>query len=94
MATRDPVSYGLAHLTSLLRSGVSPRATLALARAGKAMAVLRGRPVVNAQDVYDVGFDVLNHRLILSYDALADGVSAADLTAQILRTVPAPRFRR
>lgn len=94
MATRDPESHGLASLAPLLRSGVSPRATLALVRAAKAMAVLRGRPVINAQDVYDVGFDVLNHRLILSYDALADGVSSADLTAQILRTVTAPRTGR
>lgn len=91
MATRNPAAYGLAPLVPRIRSGVSPRATIALIRAAKAMAVLRGRPVITAQDVYDVGFDVFNHRLILSYDAIADGVHAADITAQILRAVPAPR---
>lgn len=94
MATRNPTEHGLSQLEGMLRAGVSPRATLALVRAAKAMAVLRGRPVIVAQDVYDVAFDVLNHRLLLSYDALADGVSAVDLTAQILRTVPAPRGGR
>jgi len=92
MATRNPESHGID--AGLLRSGVSPRATLALVRAAKAMAVLRGRPVMTSQDVYDVAFDVLNHRLILTYDALADGVSAVDITAQILRTVTAPRTGR
>jgi MoxR-like ATPase len=94
MATREPAVHGLPHLAPLLRTGVSPRATLSLVRAAKAMAVLRGRPVVSAQDVYDVGFDVLNHRLVLSYDALADGISAFDICAQILRKVPAPRGPR
>ena len=94
MATREPAAHGLPHLESLLRSGVSPRATLAMVRAAKSMAVLRGRPVATAQDVYDVGFDVLNHRLILSYDALADGISAFDVCAQILRKIPAPRGPR
>jgi MoxR-like ATPase len=94
MATRNPAEHGLSQLEGMLRAGVSPRATLAVLRAAKAMAVLRGRPVITSQDVYDVAFDVLNHRLLLSYDALADGVSAVDLTAQILRTVPAPRGGR
>lgn len=94
MSTRDPAAHGLPHLSGLLRTGVSPRATLAMLRAAKAMAVLRGRPVVSSQDVYDVGFDVLNHRLILSYDALADGISPFDVCAQILRKIPAPRGPR
>jgi MoxR-like ATPase len=94
MASRDPNAFGLSNIAPLLRTGVSPRATLALLKASKAMAVLRGRALVSAQDVYDVAFDVLNHRLILSYDALADGVSPFDVTSQILRKVPAPHGSR
>lgn len=94
MSTREPAKHGLGQISGLLRTGVSPRATLAMVRAAKAMAVVRGRPVATAQDVYDIAFDVLNHRVILSYDALADGISPFDVVAQVLRKVPAPRGPR
>lgn len=91
MATRDPAAHGLASLAGMIRSGASPRATLSMLRAAKAMALLRGRQVAIAQDVYDVAFDVLNHRILLSYDALADGLSPAEVCASILRKITAPR---
>jgi MoxR-like ATPase len=94
MASRFPEEHNLEELAGAIRLGASPRATLAMLRASRAMAVMRGRSVVSAQDVYDVAFDVLNHRILLSYDAIADGVSTTDVCATILRTVLAPRGSR
>jgi MoxR-like ATPase len=94
MATRDPAGSGISALTPLIRAGASPRATIAAVRAAKAMALLRGRPTATAQDVYDVAFDVLNHRVLLSYDALADGVAVEEVCARILTKIPAPRGGR
>lgn len=94
MATRSPSAYGVAGVEHAIRLGASPRATLALVRAARAMAIMRGRPVAHAQDVYDVAFDVLNHRVLLSYEAIADGQRPDDICAEILKTVPAPRGRR
>jgi MoxR-like ATPase len=94
LATRDPEAARVAALVGRVRHGASPRATISLVRAARAMAVLRGRLDVTAQDVYDVAFDVLNHRLMLTYDALADGVSPAAACTELVRTVPAPRAGR
>ena len=71
--------------------GASPRATLGLLAAGRALAVLRGRRFLMPQDVFDVAPEILRHRLMLTYDALADGVSVEDVLARVLSTVPAPR---
>lgn len=94
MATRAPAENGISSLEGLIRSGASPRATLNITRAAKAMALIRGRASATAQDVYDVAFDVLNHRVLLSYDAIADGVDVLEVCDQILRKVPAPRGGR
>ncbi|MGI9658905.1 MAG: AAA family ATPase [Gaiellaceae bacterium] len=91
IATRRPVDYGLPELDGLLAYGASPRASLGLVAAGRALALLRGRRYVVPQDVFDVGYEVLNHRLVLSYDALADDRSAGELAAEVLARVPAPR---
>jgi MoxR-like ATPase len=91
MATRDPQSYGVSSLDGVIRHGASPRATIAMIRAARAMAIVRGRPKVTVQDVYDIAFDVLNHRVLLTYDAIADGRTAQEVCAAILKTVPAPR---
>ncbi|HYD11083.1 MAG TPA: hypothetical protein VEA78_13360, partial [Acidimicrobiales bacterium] len=71
--------------------GASPRATLGLVAAGRAMALLRGRRYVLPQDIYDIARDVLRHRVLLSYEALADGVDAEQVVEKIVRTVLAPR---
>ena len=89
-ATRDPAGYDLPDLVDYLAYGASPRATLGLIAAGKALALLRQRSFVVPQDVFDVAPDVLRHRLVLSYEALAQGVEVDHVLARLLSTVPAP----
>ncbi len=92
MATREPASYGLAELTDLVSYGASPRASIGLVAAGRALALLRGRTYVLPQDVFDVAPDVLRHRIVPSYEALAQGLTVEHLLARLLSTVPAPRI--
>jgi MoxR-like ATPase len=92
LATRDPASYGLPDLAAALQFGVSPRATLGLVAAARALALLRGRPYVLPGDIADVAPDVLAHRMVLGFDALADGVDPRGLVARILTAVRAPRI--
>jgi MoxR-like ATPase len=92
LATREPAKYGLADLTSLVSYGASPRASLGLVAAGRALALLRGRTYALPQDVFDVAPDILRHRLVLSYEALAREISADHVLARVLSTVPAPRI--
>ena len=91
VATREPATVGLDEITPLLAYGASPRASLGLVAAARGLALLRGRTYALPQDVYDIAPDVLRHRLVLSYEALADGVSADDIAARVLRTIPAPK---
>jgi len=88
-ATRHPLEAGLTQLDGLIAFGASPRASIALIRCGRALALVRGRDTVSVQDVYDVAYDVLNHRLILSFDAVADGVGIDDILVEILSRFPA-----
>ncbi len=90
MATRAPADYGLRDLQDVIEIGTSPRATLGLVAAGRSLALLRGRDYLLPDDVRDVAVDVMAHRLMLTFDALADGVDAEDVVRQILRTVPPP----
>jgi MoxR-like ATPase len=90
-ATREPGRYALADLEDLVAYGASPRASLGLVAAGRALALLRGRSYVLPQDVFDTAPDVLRHRLVLSYEALAEGIDADAVLARVLSTVPAPR---
>ena len=90
LATRYPENYTLSDIAPLITYGASPRASLGLVAAGRALAVLRGRSYVLPQDVFDVAPDVLRHRLVLSYEALAQGVSADQILVRVLSTVPAP----
>jgi MoxR-like ATPase len=92
LATREPREHGLDDVAGHVDLGASPRATLGLVAAGRALALLRGRSYVLPQDVYDVSRDVLRHRLLLTYEALADGVSANDVVERVVRTVTAPRI--
>jgi MoxR-like ATPase len=91
LATREPASAGLADLAPLIAHGASPRATLGLVASARALALLRGRSYALPQDVYDAARDVLRHRVLLSYEALADGVDADGVVERIVRTVGAPR---
>ena len=90
MTTRDPVAWGLPQIAPYVSLGVSPRATLGMIAAGRALAVLRGRRFLTSQDVFDVAPEILRHRLVLSYDALAEGVTTDSVVQQVLATVPAP----
>ncbi len=90
-ATREPQNHQLEDLVPMIALGASPRATLGLIRASRALALLRGRKYVDAQDIYDVSRDILRHRVLLSYDALADGVTADQVVERVVRTVLAPR---
>ncbi|MFC4113048.1 AAA family ATPase [Nonomuraea zeae] len=89
-ATREPERYGVADVRRLLGFGASPRATLGLLAAGRALALLRGRDYVLPEDVRDLAHDVMAHRLVLSFDALADGVSAREIVDRVLDAVPMP----
>jgi len=89
-ATRDPSSLGMPELADKIDYGASPRATLGLVSAGRAMALLRGRDYAVPQDIFDVAPEVLRHRLVLSYEALAADLGIEQILAQILGTVPAP----
>ena len=91
LATREPAAAGLGDLAPLIAHGASPRATLGLVAAGRALALLRGRSYALPQDVYDVARDVLRHRVLLSYEGLADGVDADAVVERVVRTVGAPR---
>ena len=73
VATRQPAEFGMADVAGWVSYGASPRASLGLIAAGRALALLRGRDYVLPQDVLDVAIDVLPHRMVLSYDAIADG---------------------
>jgi MoxR-like ATPase len=90
LATREPVQYGLPDLAELLAYGASPRASLGLVAGGRALALLRGRHYVLPQDVFDVAPDVLRHRLVLSYEALAREITPDHVLARVVSTVPAP----
>jgi MoxR-like ATPase len=91
-ATRDASLAGLENLVGYVEYGASPRASLGLVSAGKSMALLWGRGYVVPQDVYDIAYDVLNHRIVLSYEALAEGVTVDDVLVELLSTMPAPRL--
>ena len=91
-ASREPARFGLPELRELLSFGASPRASLGLVAAGRALALMRGRTYVLPQDVFDVAPDILRHRLVLSYEALARDVGVDDVLGRILSTVPAPRM--
>jgi MoxR-like ATPase len=91
MATREPGRWGLPGITPLLAHGASPRGSLGLVQGSKALAVLRGRDYVLPVDVADLAVDVLAHRLVLTYEALADEVPATRLVEQVLEAVEPPQ---
>ncbi|PTR27628.1 MoxR-like ATPase [Rhodococcus sp. OK519] len=90
-ATRTPQQFGLDDVAGWIAYGASPRATLGIISASRALALLRGRDYVVPQDVLEIIPDVLRHRLVLSYDALADEVSPEDVITRVLQTVGLPQ---
>jgi MoxR-like ATPase len=90
LATREPAANGLPELAELVQWGASPRATLGLVAAGRALALMRGRTYVLPQDIFDVAPDVLRHRVVPSYEALAQGLAVEQLLARLLSTIHAP----
>jgi MoxR-like ATPase len=91
MATREPEQYRLPDLKGVIDIGASPRATLGLVASARALALLRGRDYVLPDDVRDVAVDVMSHRVLLSFDAVADGIDPVGIIQRILATVPPPR---
>jgi len=89
-ATRTPEKHGLKDLAQYLTFGASPRATINLTEGARALAMLRGRTYALPEDMSDLVPDVLRHRLVLSYEALSEGLSADALVARIMAKVPAP----
>lgn len=90
LATRNPDSYGASELSAFIRFGASPRATISLALASKAVAFMNGRSFVTPQDIKDVGLDVLRHRVMVSYEAEAENVTSDDIIKKIFETIPVP----
>jgi MoxR-like ATPase len=91
VTTRNPSQHGLSDVGQWVSYGASPRASLGLIAAGRALALLRGRDYVLPQDVLDVATDVLPHRIVMSYDAIADGIPALHAVRRVLQTVPLPQ---
>jgi MoxR-like ATPase len=90
LATRAPAEHGMPDVAQLIQYGASPRASLGLVRATRALALLRGRDYALPQDVQDIAPDILRHRLVLSYDALADDVPADHIVHRVMSTIPLP----
>ena len=89
-ATRDPERHGVKDLQRYLTFGASPRASINLIEGARALAWLRGRDYVLPEDVTDMAPDVLRHRLILTYEALAEGIAPDELIRRIMEHIPAP----
>ncbi|HRE27369.1 MAG TPA: MoxR family ATPase, partial [Anaerolineales bacterium] len=89
-ATRDPAAVGLKDSAHYLTFGASPRASINLILTARALAFVRGRTYALPEDVLDMAYDVLRHRLVLSYEALSDNVSADDLLKKLISRIPVP----
>ena len=89
-ATRKPGDHGLPDLDRYVSFGASPRATIGLIEGARALAYLRGRDYALPEDVIDLVPDVLRHRIVLSYEAISDAVTADQLVERILKAMPVP----
>ena len=89
-ATREPARIGLSALTPMIAYGASPRASIALAQTARAHAYLRGRDYVTPEDVQSLAPDVLRHRIVLTFDAEAEGLDTDSVVSQVLAAVPVP----
>ena len=91
LATREPDRFGVDDITNQLAYGASPRATLGLVAAARALALLRGRDYVLPVDITELAVEVIAHRLVLSFDAVADGISAETVVQRLVEAVPPPK---
>jgi MoxR-like ATPase len=91
-ATRDPAAFGLEDLAPVIEFGASPRASLGLVAATRALALLRGREYGLPEDLADIAPDVLRHRLVLSFEATADGTDVDQVIKRVMDTVAPPRI--
>ncbi|MGZ3707325.1 MAG: AAA family ATPase [Bdellovibrionota bacterium] len=89
-ATRFPDKFGMPELKQQIQVGASPRATIALARASRANAFIRHRGFVTPEDVKSIAYDVLRHRVIVSFEAEADGIDSEQIIKKILEHVEVP----
>jgi MoxR-like ATPase len=89
-ATRSPKAYGVEDIAKYITYGASPRASINIVLTARALAFMRGRSYVLAQDLTDVAVDVLRHRVVLSYEALSDDVTPDTLIARVLERIPVP----
>ncbi len=89
-ATRSPERYELADLAKYLTFGASPRATIGMVEGSRALALLRGRRYALPEDMVDLVPDVLRHRLVLSYEALADNITADQIVQRVMQKVGVP----
>jgi MoxR-like ATPase len=91
-ATREPSSYGLAELGQYIAFGASPRGPISLVQSARTLALIRGRDYVLAEDLHELAKDALRHRLVLTYQALAEEVSPETILDRVIATVPVPHI--
>jgi len=91
LATRAPAEFGLHDLDGVIEIGASPRATLGLAAAARAVALIHGRNYVLPQDISAVAADIMAHRLVLTFDAVADGVDTRAVVTRVVGAIPPPQ---
>lgn len=89
-ATRRPERYGLADIAKYMTYGASPRATIGLIEGARALAFMRGRAYALPEDMTGLVGDVMRHRLVLSYEALADGLNADQIVQKVMKRIPVP----
>ena len=89
-ATRSPKDYGVQDIAKYITYGASPRASINIVLTARALAFMRGRSYVLAQDISDIAVDVLRHRIVLSYEALSDDVTSDTLIAKVMERIPVP----
>jgi MoxR-like ATPase len=90
-ATREPGAHGMPEVTPYIAFGASPRGPISLVQASRALALIRGRDYVLAEDLQALAYDALRHRLVLTYQALAEEVTPDEIIGRVLATVPVPQ---
>ena len=89
-ATREPGNYKLESLKPLIAYGASPRGSITLALAAKAHAMIEGRGYVTPEDIKQIAYDVLRHRILVSYEAEAEDITSEEILRRILAEIPVP----
>ncbi|PJA16399.1 MAG: ATPase, partial [Elusimicrobia bacterium CG_4_10_14_0_2_um_filter_56_8] len=90
IATREPEKHGLDKIKPWIKYGASPRATIYMIQAAKAYAFINGRGYVTPEDIKAVGFDIMRHRILLTYEAEAENIGAEDIIKSIFEAVEVP----